>query len=253
MGIRRLISLDIVDTDVFLDLPVSTQLLYFHLNTRTDDDGFISSPRKIMRMIGSQKNDIDLLVSQKFIIPFKSGVCVIKHWRINNSIRKDRYTETKYMKEKSTLLIRENGAYTLTDDYRSVQVPNGYFIIENLFENSWLTTGRPMVALSKVKLSKVKLSKVKEDTPAEIASSFFSKEKYYKEIINLLSEKIKNEILLPEVDKFILYWTEPNKSGTKVRWEMQKTFDVKRRLKTWFENKQQWKLEKKSNKRKIII
>jgi hypothetical protein len=159
MSKRRLISLDIVDTDAFLDMPQTAQNLYFHLNTRADDDGFVANPKKIIRMIGSQEDDMKLLVAKKFIIAFESGICVIKHWRINNSIRKDRYEETKYVQEKDCLFIRNNGAYTLTHDSNAVPVPRGHFIIEGLFDEKRL--GEPLVnqRLPQDKVSKDKLSK----------------------------------------------------------------------------------------------
>ena len=87
-------SLKVVDTAAFLDLPQSSQLLYFQLSMRADDDGFVSNPKKIMRMLGSNEDDYKLIILKKFVIPFDSGVCVIKHWVIHNLIRSDRYTET---------------------------------------------------------------------------------------------------------------------------------------------------------------
>lgn len=100
-------SMKIVDTDAFLDMPQSCQLLYYSLAMRADDDGFISNPKKIMRMLGSQDDDYKILIAKKFIVQFESGVCVIKHWLIHNLIRSDRYTPTQYTKEKSMLLIDE--------------------------------------------------------------------------------------------------------------------------------------------------
>lgn len=105
-------SLKIVDTDAFLEMPISSQLLYFHLAMRADDDGFISNPKKIMRFVGTQEDDYKVLIAKRFIIPFESGVCVVKHWRIHNYIQSDRYTETTYLDEKKRLIIKENGAYT---------------------------------------------------------------------------------------------------------------------------------------------
>ena len=87
MSKKRMFSLDIVDTDLFLEMPQSSQNLYFHLSMRADDDGFISSPNKIMKIVNSSKNDMDILMIKKFIIPFESGVCVIRHWKINNYLR----------------------------------------------------------------------------------------------------------------------------------------------------------------------
>ena len=103
----------IIDSDAFLDMPPSTQVLYFHLAMRADDDGFINNPKTIMRIVGAKDDDIKLLIAKKFIIPFASGVVVIKHWRIHNYIQKDRYTETKYIDEKNQLIINKKNGYSL--------------------------------------------------------------------------------------------------------------------------------------------
>jgi hypothetical protein len=112
MAERRMFAKTIIGSDAFLDMPQSTQALYFHLSMRADDDGFINSPQSIMRLVGCKDDDLKILCSKKFIIPFDSGIVVIKHWRIHNYIAKDRYTETKYKKEKASLAIDENGSYT---------------------------------------------------------------------------------------------------------------------------------------------
>lgn len=106
-------SQKVVDSDAFLDMPLSSQALYFHLGMRADDDGFVDSPKKIQRMIGATQGDFETLMNKGFVIPFDSGVCVIKHWLMHNSIRKDRYTPTAYQEEKSSLYQKDNGAYTL--------------------------------------------------------------------------------------------------------------------------------------------
>ena len=115
MAERRMFAKTIIDSDAFLDMPITAQLLYFHLSMRADDDGFINKPKSIMRMVGCKDDDIKLLFAKKFLIPFESGVVVIKHWRIHNYIRKDTYTETKYKEEKSSLELDENNAYRLLD------------------------------------------------------------------------------------------------------------------------------------------
>ena len=112
MAERRMFAKTIIDSDAFLDMPASAQLLYFHLSMRADDDGFINKPKTKMRMIGSSDDDIKLLIAKKFLIPFESGVVVIKHWKIHNYIAKDRYTETKYKDEKALLSLDDNKAYT---------------------------------------------------------------------------------------------------------------------------------------------
>lgn len=118
MAERRMFAKTIIDSDAFLDMPASTQLLYFHLNMRADDEGFINSPKRIVRMVGCSEDDLRLLIAKRFILPFESGVVVIKHWRIHNIIRMDRYHPTAYEEEKSQLVIKENGAYTLATDWQ---------------------------------------------------------------------------------------------------------------------------------------
>jgi hypothetical protein len=112
----------IIDSDMFLDMPLSTQALYFHLSMRADDDGFINNPRKIQRMIGASDDDLKVLIMKRFILPFDSGVVVIKHWKIHNYIRNDRYKETIYQEEKALLELKENGAYT---ELETIGIPSG--------------------------------------------------------------------------------------------------------------------------------
>lgn len=113
MAERRMFAKTIIDSDAFLDMPMSTQALYFHLSMRADDDGFINNPKRIQRMVGASDDDLKLLVAKNFILTFQSGVIVIKHWRIHNYIQKDRYKETVYKEEKALLHVKDNNAYTL--------------------------------------------------------------------------------------------------------------------------------------------
>ena len=99
MANRRMFSLDIVDTDAFLDMPMSAQCLYFHLGMRADDDGFVGSPKKVIGITGCRMDDMKLLGAKHFIIPFDSGVVVIADWKVNNYLRPDRYKPTRYTKE----------------------------------------------------------------------------------------------------------------------------------------------------------
>ena len=112
MAERRMFAKTIIDSDAFIDMPLSTQALYFHLSMRADDDGFINNPKRIQRMIGCGDDDMKLLCAKRYILPFDSGVVVIKHWKIHNYIKKDRYKETVYQEEKAQLILKENGAYT---------------------------------------------------------------------------------------------------------------------------------------------
>ena len=115
MAERRMFAKTIIDSDAFLEMPTTSQLLYFHLAMRADDDGFVNKPKSLMRMVGCKDDDLKLLFVKKFLIPFESGVVVIKHWKIHNYIRKDTYTETKYKEEKSTLELDENSAYRIAE------------------------------------------------------------------------------------------------------------------------------------------
>ena len=124
MAERRMFAKTIIDSDAFIDMPVTARLLYYDLSMRADDDGFVNSPKKIMRMIGASQDDLSILIMKKFIIPFENGVVVIKHWRIHNYIRKDTYHETTYKEEKNLLSLDENNAYTLRDRDEAVPIPS---------------------------------------------------------------------------------------------------------------------------------
>ena len=102
----------IIDSDAFLDMPLSTQALYFHLAMRADDEGFVNNPKKIQRMIGASDDDCRILASKRFILTFQSGIIVIKHWKIHNYIQSDRFKETVYLEEKTMLALDDNKAYT---------------------------------------------------------------------------------------------------------------------------------------------
>jgi hypothetical protein len=123
MAERRMFSKKIIDSDAFMDMPLSTQALYFHLSMRADDDGFINNPKKIQRMVGASDDDLKVLIAKRFILTFESGIIVVKHWRMHNYIRCDRYKPTDYIEEKSRLELKENGSYTEAD---TNGIPNGY-------------------------------------------------------------------------------------------------------------------------------
>ena len=114
MAQKRMFTMKIVDSDAFLDMPVSAQLLYFHLGMRADDDGFVDRPKRVMKDIGVNEDDLKILIAKKFILTFDNGLLVIKHWRMHNTLSKNRYHETQYLEEKRMLLLKDNGAYSLT-------------------------------------------------------------------------------------------------------------------------------------------
>jgi len=115
MANKRMFSLDVVDTDLFLEMSTSAQALYFHLGMRGDDDGFVSSPKKICKMMGANPDDLKVLIAKGLIIPFNDGVCVITHWKINNSIRSDRRKPTIYTEHQRELSLNKNSMYMLTE------------------------------------------------------------------------------------------------------------------------------------------
>ena len=103
MAERRMFSKIVIDSDMFLDMPLSAQALYFHLSMRADDDGFVNNPKRIQVYVGASTDDLKILLAKHFLIPFESGVVVIKHWKVHNYIQKDRYKETYYQAEKELL------------------------------------------------------------------------------------------------------------------------------------------------------
>lgn len=115
MAERRMFAKKITESDSFLDMPSSTQMLYFHLSMNADDDGFVNNPKKIQRMCGASDDDFKLLIAKSFVILFESGIIVIKHWKMHNYIQSDRYRPTDYVDEKSMLGIKKNKAYTLDE------------------------------------------------------------------------------------------------------------------------------------------
>ena len=113
MAEKRMFARSLIDSDAFLDMPLSAQALYFHLNMRADDDGFVNNPKRITDYVGAASDDLKLLLAKRFIIVFDdSGVIVIRHWRLHNTLRSDRYHPTNYQAELSRLCIAENKAYT---------------------------------------------------------------------------------------------------------------------------------------------
>ena len=163
-------SLKIIDTDEFLDMPATTQNLYFHLGMRADDDGFIASPKKITKMINSADDDMKVLITKKFIIPFENGVCVIRHWRIHNYIQKDRYEETQYLEEKASLSIKNN-KYT-TNKLKCIQNVSKMF---------------PQDRVGKVRKGKDRIGK---DRIGKVKISSSESEDSHKKLIDLLDDPI---------------------------------------------------------------
>lgn len=113
MAQKRMFSLNVVDTDEFLDMPITSRLLYYELGMRADDDGFVNNWKKILLFTGLKQDDLKVLIAKKFIIPFESGIIVIRHWRLNNYLQNDRIKPTIYQEEKRQLIVDDNNVYNL--------------------------------------------------------------------------------------------------------------------------------------------
>lgn len=187
MADKRMFSLKIIDSDSFLDMPVSTQNLYFHLSMRADDDGFINKPKTIMRITGTKDDDMKLLVAKKFIIPFKNGVVVIKHWKIHNYIKSDRYKETTYKDQKATLIIDKNGAYKP---------------IEKGLEPERIQNGTEMDTQYRLELGKVRLGKDSSTRETDISDII----QVYENEIGMMTLSIAEDInyYLEELNKDLI-------------------------------------------------
>ncbi len=197
-------SIKIIDSDLFLDMPLSSQCLYFHLSMRADDDGFIDNPKKITKFIGANDDDLKILISKGFVITFERGIIVITHWKINNFLRKDRYTETIYLEEKNELSLTENGAYIRENTL-------GCHLV-----NQWSTSGQPSIGESRLDKSSIDKGSVsidlveKENTPTpppfsnncygEFKNISLSDEEYKK-----LSKKLEHhlEIMIDKLSRYI--------------------------------------------------
>ena len=196
MAERRMFAKTIIDSDAFLDMPLSTQALYFHLSMRADDDGFINNPKKIQRMVGCGDDDLKLLMAKRFILVFESGVIVIKHWKIHNYIRNDRYKPTLYQDEKALLADKDNKAYTFAEELpkhdEKLGIPD---------DNQTVHQMDTQVRLGKVRLGKVRLGKdskeIKDITPSKKTKATPIRHKYgeYKNVLltDEQMDKLKTE------------------------------------------------------------
>jgi hypothetical protein len=157
MAERRMFAKTIIDSDAFLEMPMSARLLYYDLGMRADDDGFVNNPRKIMKFIGSTADDMNILIARKFILPFDSGVVVIKHWRIHNYIRKDTYNETTYKEEKAKLVLDDNKTYKLLE--KSID----YEVKEIAVDAPSTQVSIDKISIDKNNLDNIHLTKLEED------------------------------------------------------------------------------------------
>lgn len=136
MAERRMFAKSIVLSDAFLDMPATARCLYFTLGMFADDDGFVGSPKGIMRQCGASQDDMNILLAKRFLLSFESGVIVIKHWRINNYLQSDRHKDTTYLEELDTLSIDEKGAYTEKEGVYTECIQNVYTGKDSIVEDS---------------------------------------------------------------------------------------------------------------------
>lgn len=151
MAERRMFTKKITESDAFLEMPSSAQNLYFHLNMEADDDGFVNAPKKIMRIVGASEDDMKLLILKKFVLLFENGVIVIKHWRMHNLLRHDRYHPTQYQDEYKSLSLDEESIYhriTMETNEEEPQIP-------------WQPNGNQMA--TEVRLGKDSIGKVNKE------------------------------------------------------------------------------------------
>lgn len=183
MAERRMFSKQIIDSDAFLNMPLSSQVLYFHLSMRADDDGFVNNPIKITRMVGSNTDDFNILVAKNFIITFETGIIVIKHWKMHNYIQSDRYKPTVYQEEMALLGVKNDKSYT-TD---TTCIQSGY-------------TGKVRLELGKSKVSDKPLGGFDtfwEAYPKKIGKDkcrkWFQNRKPNQELITTMIQAVQNQ------------------------------------------------------------
>ena len=195
MADKRMFSLKIVDSDLFLEMPLSSQCLYFQLSMRADDDGFVDNPKKIIKIIGANNDDLRLLIAKGFVIALDRGIIVITHWKINNFIRKDRYKPTMYIEEKQQLFQTENGTYTLNENV-------GCHLV-----NQRLSSGQPSIGkgrLDKVSIDKGRVEQGNQTTPfsfyGEYKNISLTDEEYQK-----LKEQLKEhtDTMIDKLSRYI--------------------------------------------------
>lgn len=177
MAQRRMFSPDIVESEEFLDMPHSSQSLYFHLAMRADDDGFVQ-PKIVMRLIGANVDDLKILLGKRFLLSFQSGVVVVKHWLIHNLIRADLYKPSRHTEEKKMIGVKDNGSYT--------EIRDGIAELKEPETPEWLKKRRGELRTANVPQTALRLGKVRKGKERE--TPLFSKMKY---LTNVPDEDIR--------------------------------------------------------------
>lgn len=180
MAQRRMFNKTVTNSDNFLDMPDSSQNLYFHLSMNADDDGFVDNWKSIMRMTGHKEDDLKVLIAKQYIIPFESGVIVIRHWRLNNYLQKDRIIETNYIDEKQLLTTDKNNVYNL--DTECIHSIDKYSIEENSIDNKYIVEQIVDYLNEKCKTSYKSSTKKTNQLINARLNEGFSKEDFFKVI-----------------------------------------------------------------------
>lgn len=185
MAERRMFSKTIIDSDAFLDMPMSSQLLYFHLSMRADDDGFVGNPKRIIRMIGANDDDLKVLLTKRYLLAFDSGVVVIKHWRINNYLQNDRHKKTTYIEELNTLTLDNKNGYIEKGNNQCIQDVYTMYTQDSIGKDS---------------INKVSKKEKKEDIYVEDVNTHAYTQESYDDIMTDLEV---SEELKPSLQDFI--------------------------------------------------
>ena len=232
MAERRMFAKTIIDSDAFIDMPVTARLLYYDLAMRADDDGFVNAPKKIMRMVGASQDDLSILILRKFILPFDNGVVVIKHWRIHNYIRKDTYSETPYTEQKALLELDENKAYRFRENEPSTSR-------QRVVDEPWTQVRLDQVSLGKA--NNIESERAREEvrkaygiynnvrlTDAEMQSLRDNYPDEYEQMIENLSEymKCKGKFYSDHYATLMKWKREDEKKAPKKKDELQEFYDM---------------------------
>lgn len=208
MAQKRMLSMNIIDTDMFIQMPISARLLYYDFCMRADDDGFIDSPTKIMKMIGCTEDDLKILIAKNYLIPFKNKVCVIRHWLIHNTIRKDRYNPTIHLEERNQLAVN-NKIY----DFQEKKVPGNQMatkwqpsIDKNSYNNSNYILEQPTENIFEI------IEKEFGRTLSPLEIEMIRSWNYPIEILKLAVQEASTsgQFVIKYIDKILYNWSKAN-------------------------------------------
>lgn len=193
MAQKRMFDKTITNSDKFLEMPVSTQNLYFHLSMNADDDGFVDNWKSIIKISGAKEDDLKLLIAKSYVIPFESGVIVIKHWRINNFLRKDRHIDTHYIEEMQQLDVANNNEYVLKDWSTNGQpsIDKNRIDKNNIYINT--CSNKPTTNFTNEELFIAFWSAYPKKKNKGSAEKWFKSHKPTKELVDTMIEKIEQQ------------------------------------------------------------